>query len=219
MSQQPSKNWWQTAAGVMTGLAALLTAIAGLIVALAQTGFINRDRNEKQTDDSKDTIRPYADVSPASTASPINAKHGASISRIDAPSPAPATRSPRAPISLPEKREYVLGSETVKARYVLTDANITHLSQESTQVTIKVHFAAEGRRQTSSNLSSAQFTLAIEDIEIDAEPRFTEQVRFGDSIDRYVNFTVPSTSTVAVLRIKVGWDSHAEIPLTLAPIK
>jgi hypothetical protein len=76
---------------------------------------------------------------------------------------------------------------------------------------------AEGAPYAASTFRNSQFTLAIDDTEIDAYPRFAELVRTGDTIERYVTFTFSPSTTDAVLRIKVGMDSHAEIPLRLAP--
>ena len=56
---QKSASWWQTLPGILTGLAAFITAISGLIALLYQNGFL--DNKKKQT-------RP-ANVTTATTSS------------------------------------------------------------------------------------------------------------------------------------------------------
>src|SRR5215469_5515424 len=51
--QSDSKSWWQTLPGVLTAVAALVTAITGLLVAVHQTGwFDHRNRDQAQTTSS-----------------------------------------------------------------------------------------------------------------------------------------------------------------------
>jgi hypothetical protein len=214
MKQGSSKNWWQTAAGVMTGVAALLTAIAGLIVALAQVGSFGRDESEGSASVSE-PARPASSTAPRAPTPPQQGSGDTTqLSGANVISP-PNLDAVRAPIELPARREYVLGPTSFKARYVLVDGRLARHSSETSTLAIKVRLLAEGEPNHNSRFSSLQFTLAIEEVVSKAQPSFTEYVRSGDSIERYVTFTIPPGVTEAVLRIKVGADSHAEIPLKL----
>jgi hypothetical protein len=49
-AQSESKSWWQTLPGVLTAVAAVITALTGLLVAVHQTGwFDHRNKDQAQT--------------------------------------------------------------------------------------------------------------------------------------------------------------------------
>lgn len=213
MQQRSSKSWWQTAAGLVTAVAALITATAGLIAALAQAGFFAHDNAGRAP-------APSASATPRTSASSTQPTSKAHRQELVEPSaPSVAGSSPvRTPIQLPARREYVLGRPGTKARYILADATLAQHSGESSMLSIAVRLSAEGMPGYTSTFATRQFSLAIGDDVHQAQPVFTEYVRSGDSIERYVKFTIPPRTTKATLRIKVGGDSHAEIPLELASV-
>jgi hypothetical protein len=118
-------------------------------------------------------------------------------------------------VSLPAKREYVLGAIWYKARYVLVSANITPHSAESDTLTVKIHFMSECQAGYRSEFSTSQFKLLVDERPIAPERFFSDEIPPGDSRDKDVSFFIDSSVTHAVLRIQVRLDS-IEVPLELS---
>ena len=57
-AQTDSKSWWQTLPGVLTALAALVTAVSGLLIAVHQTGWLDRTKLDPAKGASRATDHP-----------------------------------------------------------------------------------------------------------------------------------------------------------------
>jgi hypothetical protein len=216
MGEENGKSWWHSLGGTLTGIAALVTAITGLILALRGTNVIGP---EHSVPDASRIDSPA-----------VSAKHG------DAQTSQPTVRSARAqpapaadasvgsaPLStleavsravrLPEKREYELGTIYDKARYTLLSAELTRHTAETNQLAIRVRITAEGPYPAA--LGSSQFTVDIDDRSIPPKVFFTDRIPSDESRERELHFTIPATTKRTLFRIRVSPDHSAEIPLTL----
>lgn len=58
-TQPESKSWWQTLPGVLTAVAALITAITGLLVAIHQAGWFNHANPDQAQNTSRSADHPH----------------------------------------------------------------------------------------------------------------------------------------------------------------
>ncbi len=177
MGQETSKSWWQTVAGMMTGIAALITALAGLIVALQQTGYIGRSAQKPITANplasAQSASGPVESRLPPQSVAPHTTLGRTAQPRVDR-SGQDFDRKPYS-VKLPTKREYVLGNLWAKGRYVLVAANVIPRTPESDTLIIKVRAMAEGQPEYSSDFSSEQFLLSVDEDLIKSDRFFTER--------------------------------------------
>jgi hypothetical protein len=213
------KSWWQTAAGVMTGVAALITAFTGLIVALHQIrkGDSEGGKLPEQSasthapssgDDSKTRKGVEQSVSTHTPPSKVGFPKGGE-QRL---STAPAVNRPAHALSLPTKHEFVLGSGGQTGRFILTSARLEPHTTESDLLKIAVQVVVDGQQQYPFN--NMQFELRIDEQPYKSTTYFNEYIPAGQSRDHAVHFTIPHGPTRAVLWIH-EWLSNAEIPLDL----
>ncbi len=69
MTEQKTQSWWHTVPGMLTGIAATITAVTGLVVAINQAGWLKREPEAKAPATSPSTT----DGSSASKAQPTGA--------------------------------------------------------------------------------------------------------------------------------------------------
>lgn len=63
---KPQKpNWWQTLPGILTAIAAILTALTGLIAGLYEVGFFRSGTSDQQTSIETPTLLPSTAQSPS----------------------------------------------------------------------------------------------------------------------------------------------------------
>ena len=103
-----------------------------------------------------------------------------------------------------------------KGRYILAAASVTAHTAESELLSIKMRVMAEGQPGYTTDFSSGQFLLVVNEDPLRPERFFSEQIRFGESMERELHFLITPAMNHVELRIHVGVDSHAEIPLDLA---
>lgn len=109
VADEEGKRWWQTLPAILTGIAATVTAVAGLIVAVQQTGWLAAEHAPR-------TDAPRVEPDPAPVAAPA---------RADEPYE----------LKLPERREYRLGNVLV---YTLLAASVTPRSAEQSELRVHI---------------------------------------------------------------------------------
>ena len=115
-SQDKPASWWTTLPGVITGLAAIVTALTGLIVAIKQTGWFDSDAPHK----------------PAAAATSTSAR--------PAPVPPASNRSTQA-VALPDLRDYKLGEAT----FTLLKADLSPQTTEKDALQIRVRMTSRSQ--------------------------------------------------------------------------
>ena len=132
-AQSDSKSWWQTLPGVLTAVAAVITAITGLLVAVHQTGwFDHRNRDQAQ--------------SASRQGGPPDAETGASRQH-------PGVKQ----IAIPENAVV----QTEDLRYVLVSGHVEPSGPDRLMLRIGVRMTNNGTNP--ANFWSASFRLTLGD--------------------------------------------------------
>src|SRR5262245_48895889 len=126
--ENKSDRWWNTLPGLITTITAAVTAIAGLIVAINQTGWL--------TSHTTPTTAPSSAPAAQSTSTPSAAPvQGATPS-----SPLPSS-SATLPVELPVMRDYKLGDGT----FTLLKAELTPETAEKDALKMRLRMVNGGR--------------------------------------------------------------------------
>jgi hypothetical protein len=227
MSSDPKKEkepkqqpWWQTMPGIMTGMAAVLTAFTGLLIALGQIGVIGSGTGSKTSDaaKSKATVLPAASSldtnATATTAAPGRPTPGAeSFSMADMATQSPgAVRARMYPITLAAGGEAKVGQE---ASYKILAAQLNSYGGGKVELDITVRFTNLGKYP--ANFWDRSFRLIIDDVPLAPESGLDEVVDGGSAKEGKVIFVIPENSQKAVLQVgEVGNETNT-IPLQLKP--
>jgi hypothetical protein len=217
------KSWWQTAAGLMTGVAALISALTALILALHQ---IKKDSEEAK--------RPAVEQ-PASSHGPLSVDHPKVLPPSGRPVSTPASTvaggarttseggqrqdvsasradRPTYALQLPRPHEFALGTDAQTSQFILTAARLEPHTATSDILKISVQVLVDGQLQFPFN--NSQFELRIDEQPYRSTTSFNEFIPVGQSRDHDLHFTIPHGSTRAVLWIHERL-SNAEVPLDL----
>ena len=213
MGEESPKSWWHTIPGFMTGAAALITAIGGVVVLIRQSSQTQHPEQGPGATIAQQTVLTGPPPTPPQKPS------GPTTTLTQEPPPETDTnrtpqqvdRQPRA-IALPAKREYLLGTPFDKARYLLVSAALNPHTPESATFVLQVHFMSEGQRGYHAEFCSCQFQLLTDTQSIPPHDYFIDQVPVGENRDRNLSFPLETPATHATLRIQVGFSS-TEIPL------
>jgi hypothetical protein len=185
------KSFWTTVPGIITGLAAIVTAVTGLIVALNGAGFFSKPAAiNKPSTETKSVIKKEADSLPAKQAEPQkpaeNLKAVFSMTRVKI-----------------EDHEYtILGS------------SLEPITPESNSLAIKIKY------KNNSNYSPATFwnegfRLAIDGALTPPTGDLSELVERHAELTGTVTFEVPNnTKSLALHILDVGKDIAVPIKLS-----
>lgn len=198
-----SKGWWQTLPGVVTSITAAVTALAGLIVAVKQTGWFDSQ--------PPPAAAPSAPVSAAPLAQTPSAAAPKVAVRPVSPPPAPAAAAPHA-VPLPALRDYKLGPPGVKATFTLLKAEVSLQTAEKDALRIRLRMMNHDRYD--KNFWDRSFRLVVDGVPMAPEGGLNELVAGESAKEGDVLFVVPHGTAAARLRITYYEDS-TEIPLDL----
>jgi hypothetical protein len=182
-------NWWQTTPGLLTGIAALITALTGLLIALHQTGVIGgRAPN----------AAAGAPAVPGSAAPAPETRKDHSPPA--AAPPAAARASPAAPIiELPLPHAVTVGSVFV-ARFTVVSAAVEPRNAETWLVTFGVRMHNEARNAV--NFWPNAFRLVADGAAQAPLDNFGAVVEgSSDSRVEAVQFVIARGATPSALRI------------------
>lgn len=192
MSEKPSgpPSWWQTLPGILTGVAALITAVTGLIVVFNRTG----NRSE--------------DTRPASLSVPAIAQPG---SPAESRRPGPGGGAGRAEsIALPALSRVKLGGGV--ADITILSAQIEPLDLERRSLKLRVRYLNGGRYP--ANFWSDSYRLIVDDVPR-APTNLLDEVVAGDSAkEGEVIFELPISAKDVVLQISSG-EEKSRLPFKL----
>jgi len=197
--EEKAKSWWQTLPGIITSLTAGVTAVAGLLVALKQVGWIGSPQppatpapQQQQTSQGAGASAP----SPASAA-PVAA----------APASPPAAASH--PVTLPELREYKLDTAT----YTLLSATLSPQTAEKDALRIQVRMMNNSPHD--ANFGDRSFRLMLDGVPTAPNSDLNELVPARSAKEGAVSFVLPRGTASAKLEISYA-DEKTLIPLALA---
>ena len=190
-----AKGWWQTLPGVLTALAAIITAITGLLVAVHQAGFFGRSPQAPAQIQGK--AQPAGD-SPR----PIEAQSAAV-------SPPSASTTSSRPLTLPENTQVKSGD----AVYKLLSARLEPYSPDKVSLHLSVRMTNNGRFP--ANFWSDSFRLLVDGALQAPTNSLNELIPSKSSKDGEVEFVIPgSVSTVGLQMGDVG-DGKPTIAINL----
>ena len=177
MSDNKSPNgpsWWQTLPGILTGLAAIITAVTGLIIAFNRTG----GRSEP--------------VSPSSSSPPP-------VSREATPATS-AESHPAGAIPLPSLHEVKLAGGA--AVVTILSAQVAPIDAERRTLTFDVRYTNAGRYP--ANFWGRSFRLIVADVPREPTNSLNEVVGGDSAKEGEVVFELPRGAKDVTLQISAG---------------
>jgi len=186
---QSGPSWWQTVPGILTGVAALITAVTGLMVALNHAGSRTEER-----------------VTPSSQSVPAGAP-----GRSPAESRSPGPRGGDAqPVALPALNRVRLASGN--AIVTILSAQVEPIDAERRSLKLRVRYMNGGRYP--ANFWSDSYRLIVSEVPR-APTNLLDEVVDGDSAkEGDVVFEVPVSAKDVMLQISAG-EEKSRVPLTL----
>jgi hypothetical protein len=193
-NRSATPSWWQTIPGMLTGLAAVITAVTGLIVAFNHTG----SRSEDVRPSSSSASGGTSPASPAASPAPSRA-----------PGAVPAGGRPQA-IALPALNRVTLAGGA--AVITILSAQVEPLDLDRRALKFVVRYTNAGRYP--ANFWSASYRLIVADVPR-APTNFLDEVVDGDSAkEGEVVFEVPMNVKDVVFQISSG-DEKSRVPFKL----
>jgi hypothetical protein len=195
---EQSRGWWQTLPGVITSLTAAITALAGLIVAIDQTGW----------------FAPETPPAPTVASTPTPTAPGAApAAPARSPSPPAAQVSAAGPaysVELPALRDYRLSAAT----FTLLRAEVAPRTTEKDTLRVRIRMMNHDRFD--ANFWDQSFRLIVNGAPMAPESGLNELVHAESAEEGEVLFVIPHATTDGTLKI-THHDESTEIPLALAP--
>jgi hypothetical protein len=199
-----AQSWWYTLPGVLTAVGATITALAGLIAVLHQSGIIGASRDadkppavETRAADRPAVVEPVTSISARTSTTP--------------PSPAPAV-----PPSVGTDTSAVMSMSEVRlgtAVYQFLNVTVEQRTPDSITARFSVRMINNGRY--GANFWDASFRMLIDGVPRAPTSGLNELVAAEAATDGEVTFVVPVTARSTVLRVRYGEES-AEIPVELS---
>jgi len=190
--QQSGGSWWQTLPGILTGIAALVTAVGGLIVAAHQGGLIG-----------KPAAGSAPAVSPDGRPAAANADGGAVAAAPAAPAPAAFPTG---------------DTRTVRAghyAFKLLDARWEPVEGAPRKRMLRVSLRVTDLVGKSDYVDGNTIRLGVDGAESNPENSINFAVYDHQSVETEALFTVPAdASTVSLLLGRVD-DAMVRLPLPL----
>jgi len=163
---EEEKSFWKTVPGIITGIAALITAITGLLIAAGQLGFFKEKTSEQQISIAK----------PAENASP--AKENLS--------PVKNTKT--------ENYEARFAMEKIKADdydYTILGSTIEAIDPENRELKIKLRLM-NNSNYSQANFWDNAFRLSVDGVPASPTSNLNELVEQHAAKENFVTFNVPN---------------------------
>ncbi len=201
MSQEPrSGSWWLTVPGVLTGLAAVITAVTGLVVGLNQISAPSGP--EKASPEKPAAVTPQNNSKPSSASSDTTASQTA---------PDGATQQS---LALPADMEVKLANG--EAIYKILSARLEPYNAEKRALRFTIRYTNNGRFP--GNFWDNSFRLLVDDVPRAPTSGLNELVEAQSAKEGDVVFEVPTTENQVVLQISSG-DETTKIPFDLTEVE
>lgn len=196
MSDEAKRGtWWQTLPGMLTGAAALVTALAGLLAALSQTGWFAKQA-------------PPAAAATSAAPAPGTAKAAATAGAAEHVAVTSEAPRPHA-VALPAQRDYTLGPAVFKATFTLLKAEVVPQTADRSALRIRLRMTNHDRND--KNFWDQSFRLLVDDVPIAPESGLNELVAGEAAKEGEVVFPIARSTRSARLRITY-YDVATEIP-------
>ncbi len=188
-------SWWQTLPGVLTAVAAVITAVTGLVIAVRSNDGSPRDPEPPAVTAANaqaEAVPPATTaVPPATTAAPVASAAGAGI-------------------SLPSGMDVRLAAGDVTLR--ILSARVEPFNREKRSLVLSLRHTNNGRYP--QNFWAASYRLVIDGVPRAPTNGLNEVVQGESAKEGEVIFEVPVEAKQVLLRISAG-DERTEIPFAL----
>lgn len=191
MADTPSRqSWWQTLPGILTGVAALITAVTGLMVAFNHSASRSQPAASSSFSDPRD-VRSTS-VADSRTSGGSNGS--------------PGTRTvPRLSVS-----QVKLGGGT--AVVTILSAQTDTIDADRRSLTFRVRYMNAGRFP--ANFWASSFRLLVDNVPRAPTNNLNEVVDSDSAKEGDVVFELPVATREVVLQISAG-DDTTRVPVTL----
>jgi hypothetical protein len=183
--------------GIITGLAAAVTAVTGLVVAINQTSWFGPGPRVEMT-------RGGAPASPVPSGPAAPAPVAPTPPAATSTSPPGATQS----IRLPALRDYRLGETT----FTVLEATVAPRTSEKDELRVRVRML--NRQRYDANFWDSSFRLLVDGVPVAPIGGLNEVVPGQAAKEGDVLFALPRGTPTATLKIAYASDS-TDIPLNL----
>jgi hypothetical protein len=201
--EEAKKSWWHTLPGLLTGITATITALAGLLVAINQTGWFKDSTPEPPAVEAM--VAPSAAV-PSTTGSDNPASNTpATVSMSDSKA---VIASGQPSVELPSLRDYRFGDLV----FSVLAGSIAPRTTETATLALNIRLLNNSKYP--SNFWDSQFRLIVDGIPRAPDSNLNKVVNGNSADEGQVTFVVPKNVSAAQLRLIVG-EEQTDIPLQL----
>ncbi len=194
MDMEKSKSsWWQTLPGVMTAVAAVITAVAGLLVTLNQIGVFGT------------TVAPVPPAAVAPAAVPTAARSPLDPPATGVSKPTAAVGADRVSVSFPSVTAVTLRSAAGEATYEIISAGVARRGTDTLTLSLVVRLTNQGR--WAMNFWDRTFRLVIDGVPRAPVSNLNEVVEPRSAKEGSIAFDIPSTAADLTLLVGDGPDA------------
>jgi len=199
-NNKPRASWWSTLPGILTGIAATITAIGGLIIAVGNAGWFSGGKSAAPVSSAS-----LASAPAASAPDVVHVTEAAPVAAASTSATVPAGAGSHA-VVLPEQRDYTFGDGV----FTLLAATLAPRNSESKTLTIRVRML--NNNLNPRNFWDSEFRLLVDGVPRSPESGLDEVVAGRSAKDGDVKFVVPAETRAATLRIYYA-EEQSDIPL------
>jgi len=194
-----STTWWQTLPGILTAVAALLTAVGGLVLAFHQAGFFDR-ASQKALPLQSETVK----------SSTITGDPGATPGSTKAP---PTDSAAPNSLTLPADTEVRAGDLV----YKILAARLDRYAPGKLSLRFEVRMTNNGRFP--ANFWGDSFRLRVDGVSRAPDNSLNELVAAHSAKEGAVEFVIPDATTNVGLQVAEVGESAPTIPIQLKAAK
>ncbi len=219
--ENKTPSWWQTMPGLLTGIAAIITALAGMTAVLYQNGVLGgKEKSSVQGQPPKAVVRPEP-ISPDSS-QPLHPANAPST-----PSSEPtldASKKTSSANTAPEKRSDPGSESQVQAGHLVYKILATRLNQysvgkdgKSSKLALRVSIRVTDVMGISDYVDRRTIRLLVDGAELLPENSINVAVYDKQMAETDVLFIIPARVNRVELLVGRSEDATAKIPIELKP--
>ena len=176
MSEAKSQSWWHTVPGMLTGAAAVITAVSGLLIALSQAGWLGG--GDKADDASTQTVAETSSPAPQQT------------------QPAKSSSGSGAPTLALAMQQVKIGQGVFTFRDVATE------QRTADQIGLRINVRLQNNNPYPVNFWNDLFRLVVDDVPRAPVGDLNKVLAGNAAEEGDVEFTFPANAKSLVLRIR-----------------
>ena len=207
-------SWWQTVPGILTALAGVFTAAAGLLAALNQTGLFSIKEKSAPSSvvSSSDAVKRTQEAKP-SAADPVKAESLARPqTQSDSVKPAAKSSVPPYLITFPLGNEATLKNYGSEATFRILETDVTTKNNGKLSLKFVIRLTNKGRMALS--FGSDSFRLQVDGVPRIPVSWLNDLVEGKSAKEADFLFEIPETAQTLELTVDTGQDT-VNIPLAL----